>query len=49
MQSNKEEKCMCHSYWKRLEQHIVAFLDSNTLFDLCEETRNKKLSCSVIE
>jgi Rrf2 family protein len=40
----REEKCICHLYWERLERHIGGFLDSSTLFDLCEESRGRELA-----
>jgi Rrf2 family protein len=40
----REEKCVCHLYWERLEKNIAEFLDSSTLLDLCEEARSRKLA-----
>jgi len=39
---DREEKCVCHLYWERLEKQIVDFLDSYTLFDLCGEAKREK-------
>lgn len=41
------KKCVCHLYWERLEEHITNFLDSSTLFDLCEEARNREIARSA--
>lgn len=40
---NRKENCICHLYWKRLEEQIANFLDSSTLFDLCKEAKSKGL------
>ena len=45
----KTEECVCHLYWEKLGKKINDFLDSRTLFDLCEEAKSKKLIPSCIE
>lgn len=36
------DKCTCHIYWERLENHIASFLDSITLLELSEDNFDSK-------